>query len=631
MKNEWTIEEFKATTIEENISKKIFTVPIYQRGLVWTERQKFYLVDTIKKGLPFGTLLLYKTDKNTYQIIDGLQRSNAILEFVKNPTQFFDDNDIDSDAIKEIVRLIGASGNKSNQEEIVKNLLINWVKEEHKTLSDVISMQFSKFGKIISNQFATCIGKEIEIGDLIEPMMKNYQDICSTINNTKIPAIVMSGDEEMLPILFERINSKGTQLTKYQIYAATWNSTKYKMNDSHFNIVKANNDRYNQMFDSEGQIEDYDSSKFLNEMSLNAFEIAFGLGKYLSKTYPHLFGESKDDTKVESIGFTLLGTCLGVKYTDAHKLHTELEEKIGQDNINSFLSKILESVNTVDRRIGKFSKFKSNSRVSGKKPLHSEMQIAAIIASVFLMKWATIEHDDKDNVKSITYDFRQVSKKWKKEYENNFASNISKRYLSEIFRKKWIGTGNAKLDQILSIPNFYAMPVTKEEFKSTMDSWFNAMNEERAELTRIAAPKEPELVFLSAVYQTLFTAADHCDGSNYDIEHIATQKLMKDHLLRFDGHLRLPLSSIGNLCLLPEYTNRSKKDKTLYDDEYYLSKSKITLEELENKFSFTKKEDLEWIYDTNSSMEEFKANYMNFIENHFKKMEDILLENYDKL
>ena len=89
MKNEWTVEEYKATTIEENITKKVFVVPRYQRGLVWKEQQRFDLVDTIKKGLPFGTLLLYKTSSGTYQIIDGLQRSNAILEFVKNPTQFF--------------------------------------------------------------------------------------------------------------------------------------------------------------------------------------------------------------------------------------------------------------------------------------------------------------------------------------------------------------------------------------------------------------------------------------------------------------------------------------------------------------------------------------------------------------
>lgn len=48
---------------------------------------------------------------------------------------------------------------------------------------------------------------------------------------------------------------------------------------------------------------------------------------------------------------------------------------------------------------------------------------------------------------------------------------------------------------------------------------------------------------------------------------------MKKHLDKFDGNLRLPISSIGNLCLFSEYTNRSKKDKIIYKDSDYLKKS----------------------------------------------------------
>lgn len=629
MKNEWVVEEFKATTIEENINKDIFVVPRYQRGLVWTDQQRADLVDTIKKGLPFGTLLLYKTKSGTYQIIDGLQRSNAILEFVKNPTQFFDENDIDMDVIREIVKIANLAGNKATQEEIVKNLLVNWVKDEHKTLNDVVGMQFSRFGMIVANHFATCKGKEFDIGELITPMMKNYQEICTTINNTRIPAIVMSGDEEMLPVLFERINSKGTQLSKYQIYAATWSSKKYILSDDFIDIVKANKDRYDQMLEGNGTIDAYDSSKFLSERQLDAFEIAFGLGKYLCKTYPHLFGESKEDTKVESAGFTLIGTCLGLKYTEANILHSKLDQLIGQAYINVFLTKILDATKIVDKKIGKFSKFKSNSRSTGKKPLHSELQIVSIIASVFLMKWATITRDENDNLTSISYNFEQTSKLWKTKYNENFSSNVTKRYLSEIFNKKWAATGNVKLDKILEIPTFYAETITKDEFKSSLDNWFNSMNSERTEFTRINVPKEPELAFLSAIYLTQFTASQQTDDSNYDIEHLATQKLMKTHLNRFDGNLRLPISSIGNLCLLPEYTNRSKKEKTLYDDTDYLVKSKLTLEEIEKKYSFTCKSDLDWLADSGSTAEEFKQNYMSFIDNHFHRMEDILLNNYD--
>ena len=118
--------------------------------------------------------------------------------------------------------------------------------------------------------------------------------------------------------------------------------------------------------------------------------------------------------KVESVGFTLIGTCLGLKYTEASILHSKLDQYIGQELINIFLAKIIDSVKIVDKKVGKFSKFKSNARLTGKRPLHSELQIVAIISSVFLMKWTHIELDDKDNLKEISYNFDEVNKEWKK-------------------------------------------------------------------------------------------------------------------------------------------------------------------------------------------------------------------------
>ena len=53
MKNTWKLESFTAEQINENIDKKVFTIPMYQRGVVWSQSQKDILIDTIKKGLPF--------------------------------------------------------------------------------------------------------------------------------------------------------------------------------------------------------------------------------------------------------------------------------------------------------------------------------------------------------------------------------------------------------------------------------------------------------------------------------------------------------------------------------------------------------------------------------------------------
>ncbi|MCR5673001.1 MAG: DUF262 domain-containing protein [Lachnospiraceae bacterium] len=631
MSNEWKMEQFSATEIEENIKNKVFLIPKYQRGVVWNDKKRAGLVDTIKKGLPFGTLLLYKDCNSTYQIIDGLQRSNAIIQFVTNPAQFFEDEDIEPQAVEQITDIVNEKISETIHTDIIKDLLVKWVKG-HETLSDVDAMQFADFGASVASEYPSCNDKIIEIGNIIKPMMKRFQAVCKKINDTKIPAIVMSGDANQLPTLFKRINSQGMQLSKYQIFAAAWIGRQYKLSKELSGLVDANRNRYDKMLEGRGTIDDYDSSSYVNAMELDTFEIAFGLGKYLSKQYPALFDKPQDDKSVESIGFTLITACLGMKNQDARNMNIKLDELIGQKYIDDFLKKIIESVKVVDECVGKFSKFKLNSSSSSSvKPLHSEFQIASIIVSVFLMKYANITMDQSDNVMSITYDFTQVCKDWKKKDEQAFKKNVGKIYIMDSLQKKWSGTGDKKLDMILVNPRHYTRDVAIDEFERVVDAWFSTLNDERKEYKKITSPKEQELLFLSAVYMDYFSASQQVDDSCYDIEHLATQHLMKAHLERFNGELRLPISSIGNLCLLPQYENRSKKEKTLYDDDGYLKKSNYSLKEIEEKYSFTASKDLEWIKDMKMSKSLLEKNYLKFINIHFNNLKTKLKDHYDRI
>ncbi len=68
----------------------------YQRKLVWTVDEKEFLIDSINKGLPIPLILLAQTDDGRFEIIDGLQRLNAIFSFIECRfslrNQFFDVN-----------------------------------------------------------------------------------------------------------------------------------------------------------------------------------------------------------------------------------------------------------------------------------------------------------------------------------------------------------------------------------------------------------------------------------------------------------------------------------------------------------------------------------------------------------
>ena len=63
----------------------------YQRKLVWSEAEKRHLVDSVEKELPIPLFMLAKSkrDPDSFEIIDGMQRFNAIFSFVEH--QFLDE------------------------------------------------------------------------------------------------------------------------------------------------------------------------------------------------------------------------------------------------------------------------------------------------------------------------------------------------------------------------------------------------------------------------------------------------------------------------------------------------------------------------------------------------------------
>ena len=146
MQNHWKPDSFTAEQLESLIKAKKITIPPYQRGIVWDDKKKDKLIDTIKKGFPFGSILLYEDQSTgTFQLIDGLQRSSTVFEFVNNPAKYFDIDDIDENAITKIYRLVEIDNNEVEIEEKIKSQLINWVRNKHKTMKDVKSMQYIDF------------------------------------------------------------------------------------------------------------------------------------------------------------------------------------------------------------------------------------------------------------------------------------------------------------------------------------------------------------------------------------------------------------------------------------------------------------------------------------------------------
>jgi hypothetical protein len=58
--------------------------PEYQRRLVWDEKKKSLFIESLLMNIPVPPVFLYETDLSRYEVMDGQQRLNAILEFYEN-------------------------------------------------------------------------------------------------------------------------------------------------------------------------------------------------------------------------------------------------------------------------------------------------------------------------------------------------------------------------------------------------------------------------------------------------------------------------------------------------------------------------------------------------------------------
>lgn len=88
---QWPIQMIVEGVNENRFDANVFLSGLnenLQRELVWSDAQKLSYIKALQIGYSIGSVLLVRVGKN-YQIIDGKQRINAIVEYAHllSPTQ----------------------------------------------------------------------------------------------------------------------------------------------------------------------------------------------------------------------------------------------------------------------------------------------------------------------------------------------------------------------------------------------------------------------------------------------------------------------------------------------------------------------------------------------------------------
>lgn len=597
----WSLQDLSSALQDMHKDNKKIVVPMFQRGKRWNKNQEKTFIDSLIKGYPVGTMLFYETfedNKKTYILVDGLQRGNSIKKYMTNPTEFFYDDSISDEFCAEILKIV-----RQEDEEFyssIRTILTSFIKEQ-KTFKN---LQYYSVAKLIADEFKAGYEPIEKLIDTIKNFFEKRQDLYDRIASTVIPVIVYTGEESNLPDIFDRINSKGTPLDQYEVYAAAWPvNEKYAI--SNLDVIEHIVKKYDSFVEDGYFIHGYSREEMRTTRKVNAFEYLFGLGKYLVEKYEILeFNKNLADDTVNPIAFELVNACLN----DADKIRI-LYKNLQTIDLNVLEKAIYKAIDFVNDSISVITKFKGNSR-NANKIFHSKYQILSMISTTFKEMYAN-------------GDFTHFADGWQ-ERKSTIAKNLVHYYVYDIITNYWSEGGTGKIHAAAK-PNRYMNEISSRAWMVALDGFFER-SMLRAESKKVANPKSEEFVVLNCIYLKTFTAMDQLSIERFDVEHIAPKEQMRKLIEACKGE-GLPISCIANLCYLPEYVNRSKKDKNFYQDKKYLQY--VKLEEVETKYSFTEEEDLDWMdmpYEKPEDFAVLKEYYTDYCTKRFSKIKHLFCD-----
>lgn len=595
----WTIEDLISAITDAHNKKNKIEIPKFQRTLVWSKEQKKSFIDSIKNGFPIGALLLFKSFSTAnaitvYSLIDGLQRSSTLNQYYKRPTQFFDKENIHPNSIKPVINFVKSKNANLEEDEIIKEI-VDWIVNlegfnERKGFSSFIISNHldQKFSLLLEK------GEITNFYNLFVPILGTIQKEAD-ISKFNIPILIYNGEQNNLPIIFERLNSKGTQLSKYQIYAATW-STYNTILISNRDIIENIKKKYDRLIEEGYEVENYDGNpRTFYTSQFSYFEYLFGLGKLLCQKYEYLFKDSSKVEQEDSIGFNLVNICLELPFSEMENI----PRKLLNYNLNELETALLDSVEITYGFLKGFVALKMN-KIKRIAINHSEFQIVSLIGKVF--------HSKYNNDLSLKLTWPETSEKLK--------NNIPYHYLYDIIREHWKGSGDSKAFSLIS-SNRYENTIPKNTWLNVFEEWFNTELEKK-EKVRVNV-NDKAILFFKYLYTYSLSAYEEISNKQFDIEHLIPVDRLKEKAIEING---LPISAFPNLCLLDSALNREKGSDTFYEHfDKLIEKSEFTFEQVNNqienieKYSHTNRAELEFVLSDLT-----KDNFELFLRNRYDKL-----------
>lgn len=541
----WPVSKLMDAVSSSPTGSNKVTIPEFQRRLVWSQTTRKGLIDSIKRGYPFGSILIYEDiarghsagdGKRYYNLIDGLQRTQALKSYVEYQNGYFTRADLEDEFVDSVAVFLGKLSDE--HKDRIRQTVVDWVKGKRsydaqdgwrtENLVEALIEKVLKYSA--DSSLYRDVYFELNRNQGLIKILGGFLDAVSgevkLVLDAKIPVLIYSGPSSELPTVFELLNSKGTVLSRYEIYAARWIDVRQRIKNA--DVIDVIWKKYETLEDEGFTLdvsEEAPDEESRRNRHYSLFDYLFGLGQFLADKFPRLFKPVKDD-RPSSVGFNLMTSCMGLRLQEM----ANLPEEIGELSWAELERCLLESTRFVDNLLKPVLSTPQYGRKLG--PIyHSELMIVSMIATAFQVRYGKRDLSDND-------DWRVDRRKLKR--------NLPMFYLYEILHDDWRGSGDSKLyDAVRTLRYVDNAPPTKQRWEQVLDDWYQDKQVSLVhtkEAKRHIRDSRPEYLLLKYIFAQRLAKA-----KTYHVEHIVPVAQLQSHMV--EGN-EWPMNTIGNLALL---------------------------------------------------------------------------------
>lgn len=520
-------------------------LPRFQRGPVWDDRTKRELINSILNNYPIGALLLYDNGEEI-SVIDGLQRTQAIGEFMQHPAVH---ENLDDFLLSNFWDKVSKDWNQVT--ESFRGAVHHILKQ--KDHSELDNLQAHEFQKEIEELLNIKIddAKKVPLYDDLTTLINELKSMYGHVKEYQVPILLVRGDRTYLPEVFRLINTKGTPLTKYQIFGATWSDfgisitdpttiAKFPLLNEIVDIIKK---RYEGWQKANWKLDFNPNDIDMNNLSL--YELILGYSLYIQKTFDFIpgGGDEPEVGFVSMFGYHAVKTgtqksVMGSDFIDrvidtsgVSRINGNIQTwKKESENISEKLVEIANLFNEAYKKIGNDIRFLNQVKISSARIENTLYHMVCM--AIWLVQ---------NNIQSVN------------------TEAIVQRYVFDILAQKWRGTGDQRLF-VQSKTNDYIKKIDKSEWKGIWDAFLR--EEDHTFDTGRSALNTRQRILMKVVYSDLQTVFQSASTTiTFEDDHIFPISKLTE-IFETGG----PINHIGNRSLIQKIPNRKKG--TMLPHEY---------------------------------------------------------------